>query len=194
MQSRALEIEASARAMEHQEGNNVDREPPDGDEEHRSAENGRGMGEAHRRFDDDPGREREHDDAVEESGEDFGAMPAIGTRVVGGPPRQAYGDPGERQRARVGEHVAGIGNEGERARKNAAERLDDHEAAGEPERHEHAPLIASAVRMRMAMRMTVMVMAVLMMVMIVGGAHSCSSFTCATMSAMTCATCASWIR
>src|SRR5690606_26829281 len=53
--------------------------------------------------------------------------------------------PGEPERNRIGEHVAGIGHQRQRAGEPAAERLGDHEAAGQQRDDQHALLVAAAV-------------------------------------------------
>ena len=69
------------------------------------------------------------------------------------------GVPGERQCRRIRQHMAGIGQQGQRAGKDAADRLHDHEAAGQNQRQQQAPLI-------MGMGMNVPVTMAVMMAMV----------------------------
>ena len=83
------------------------------------------------RFEDDPAGHREEGHAVDEGGEDRNPVEAVGAACVGRAPGEAEGEPGERQGGEVGQHVAGVGEERQRAGEEAARHLGEHEAAGE---------------------------------------------------------------
>ena len=55
--------------------------------------------------------------------------------------------PGEPERDRIGQHVAGIGEQRQRAGEQAADRLGDHEAAGQAGGDQDARLVGRAVDM-----------------------------------------------
>ena len=113
MHCRATHVEAVACAMKEQEGDDVHREAADGDDEHGRGCHIDGFDDTEGGFEDDPDGERDHGRAIEEGRENFGAVIAEGARAVGGAAGKAYGEPCERQRARVGEHVACVGDERE---------------------------------------------------------------------------------
>ncbi len=52
----------------------------------------------------------------------------------------------ERKGHRIGQHVAGIGEQRERTRQDAADHLDDHERAGQDQRDRHPSHVAVVVR------------------------------------------------
>ena len=76
---------------------------------------------------DDPGGDGEQREAVGERDQHLEAVEAISASPVGGAPRQAKAEPGKRQRGEIGEHVAGIGEQRERAGDDAAGDLGEHE-------------------------------------------------------------------
>ena len=82
-------------------------------------------------LDDDPGGDREEREAVDEGGEHREAVEAVGAPRVGRAAGDAEGEPGHRERGEVGQHVAGVGDQRERAGEEAAGDLDEHEAAGQ---------------------------------------------------------------
>ena len=92
---------------------------------------GAGVGEAAGGLDDDPGGDGEEREAVDEGGHHREAVEAVGAARVGRAAGDAEGEPGHGEGGEVGQHVAGVGEERERAGDEAAGDLDDHEAAGE---------------------------------------------------------------
>ena len=63
----------------------------------------------------DPRGDDEEREAVDEGDQHLEAVEAVGAYPVRRTPRQTEAEPGERQRGEVGEHVACVGEEGERA-------------------------------------------------------------------------------
>jgi hypothetical protein len=63
---------------------------------------------------------------------------AVGALPVRRTPRDAEGEPGQRQRGGVDQHVAGVCQQRQRARQHAAHRLYHHETAGQ-QRHPADP-------------------------------------------------------
>ena len=55
------------------------------------------------------------------------AVEAVGAPPVRGTPRQPEAEPGERERGKVGEHMAGVGEKSERAGGDATRHLSEHE-------------------------------------------------------------------
>ena len=100
---------------------------------------------------DDPCRDREQRDAVDERDEHGEAVEAVGAAPVGRLPREPEADPGEREAREVGQHVAGIGEQRQRAGENAADDLGDHEAARQQRGEPDAALVG---RVAMAVRVT----------------------------------------
>ena len=76
-------------------------------------------------------------------------------RLVPGRSLDAVGDPGERERHGVGQHMPGIGDERERTRQQPANRLRQHEAAGEDRGEQDAVLVSSARRRHVAVAVAV---------------------------------------
>jgi hypothetical protein len=87
--------------------------------------------------------------AVDERDHHLEAVEAVGALPVGRPPGEPEREPGERQRGEVGEHVPGVGEQGQRARQQAAEQLGQHEAADQDRGPENPPLVV-AVRVHRA--------------------------------------------
>jgi len=85
--------------------------------------------------------DEEQSDAVGERDQHLHPVEAVGALGVGRPARQAKGEPGEPEGGGVGEHVRGVGEQGERAREQAARDLGQHEAAGQKCRPERPPLV-----------------------------------------------------
>jgi len=91
-------------------------------------------------LDEDRARHPEQQQRVGQRGEDLGAVIAVRLgrrRRARGEPR---GDQGEGERGGVGQHVARVGQQGEAARPQAGDELDDHHGAGQREGDdEHRP-------------------------------------------------------
>ena len=99
--------------------------------------------QAPRRLDDDAGGDDEQHQPVAEGDQNLQPLEAVGAPAVRRPAREAEGKPGENEPGKVGEHVAGIGQQRQRAGDEAAGRFDDHECAGDERRPEHAALIVA---------------------------------------------------
>ena len=79
-------------------------------------------------------------------------MEPVGAPPVGGTVGYAERQPGQRQRCRIGEHVARVGQQGERAREQAASGLHEHE----PTREQRSPRYPALVLgMHTAVRVSV---------------------------------------
>src|SRR4029078_5596864 len=78
--------------------------------------------------------------------------------------RQPEPEPGERQRSEVSEHVAGICEQGQGDRHDAAGDLDKHEGASNERCQSHAPLVVGVSRV-MIMTMAGVAMVVTMVQM-----------------------------
>ena len=96
------------------------------DGQHRGTRHGLRVGEALDRLAHDQHRHHDQRDTLGQRCEDLRAHAAVGPALAGG----ARGDPGREQRqaesGRVGEHVAGIGEQGQGAGQQAADDLGDH--------------------------------------------------------------------
>ena len=144
---------SSRPAVQHAEGRDVDGEAERGDDQHGRAGDLDGVEQAPDRLDGDPGGDREEREPVDEGGEHGEAVEAVGAPPVGRAPRDARREPGQRQRGEVRQHVPGVGEQRQRARDDAADRLGDHEAAGQQRDDAEPPLLAGT-------RMVVRVMGV----------------------------------
>jgi hypothetical protein len=97
----------------------------------------------------DPHRQPEQRGHVELRRQDLQPPEAEGALHVGRARPEDDGQERQPQRRHVGEHVAGVGDEGERARPPAAERLQHHDERRDRERHGqplHAARLGGAVR------------------------------------------------
>ncbi len=142
----AAHVEIVLAAMQQPEGDDVDHEARHCDHEHRRSHHGCRLHDAAHGLDGDPEHDADHHDAVREGREDFRSRIAVGARLVGRTARQPRRHEGKHQRACIGQHVARIGEQRERARDNAAHRFQHHEAAGEPHGEHHALLVAHSMR------------------------------------------------
>ena len=84
-------------------------------------------------------------------GDDLQPVIAVGAFVVRRAPGHAEGDPGKQQRDGIGQHMAGVGEQGQRARDQPARNFHRHENGGDDQRPEDAPLVA-VLMMAMVMR------------------------------------------
>ena len=130
----AFEVEAGvAIAVQEEQAADVGEEADDGDREHQAGADGGGFGETFPGFVQDAAGDEEQQGAVEEGGEGFGAALAEGALIGGGAEAAAEGPPGGAEGGGVGQHVAGVGHEGQRAAEPAADELDDHQGGGQRE-------------------------------------------------------------
>ena len=118
------------RVLEQAQGHQVDQQPQQGDRQHRPPQHRHRFLEAPDRLEHDPAGDAEQDQSVDERRQDLEAMVAVAAARVGGPRRQAEGDPGQAERGTVGQHVAGIGQQRQGARQPAARRFDQHDGRG----------------------------------------------------------------
>jgi hypothetical protein len=115
VQQRCSHVQVARIAVaQHCEGDHVHHEARHRDREHRPPEDGSGRAQAADRLDDDPRRDREQK-PVHKRGENLEAVITVAALLVVRPARDPDGDPCERERRGVGEHVAGVGDERERA-------------------------------------------------------------------------------
>ena len=89
--------------------------------------------QARDRFIGDEHREHEQHGAVGLPAEHLGAAPAVGQRLAAGTLHEADHDQRERQRTGVGEHVRGVGEQGQRPGDDAGDDLDGHEPGNQRE-------------------------------------------------------------
>ena len=134
VQQRAARVDAPARARQHPGDDAVDGEASGGDHHHQRARDRRRARAAAHRLDRDPDDQRQHRQRVDERGEDFGPRVAVRRAARRRALGDDLGDQRDHEPRRVGRHVPGIRNQRERARKQAADRLDDTEGGGKPER------------------------------------------------------------
>ena len=148
--SRAADIQILAvGALQKRERGHIDEQSEHGDHHHDAAGH---LGRHHQPLDrliDDPGRDGEEREPVGKSDQHLEPVEAVSALPVGRAPREPKSEPGERQRSKVGQHVARVGNQSERACDNTASDLRKHKAAGERRGEPHAPFV---VGVRAAMR------------------------------------------
>jgi hypothetical protein len=83
------------------------------------------------RLDDDPGCNPEQRRPVDQRRQDFPSLVAVGLALIGRPERDPGAEEGQAERPGVGEHVAGVGQEGERPAHDPSRHFDQHEPDGE---------------------------------------------------------------
>jgi hypothetical protein len=83
--------------------------------------------------------------AVDQGGQHFQPPVAIGTPGIGRQPAQPIGRPGHGQRQDVGQHVGGIGHQGQGTGHQGAGGLDRHEQGGDCQRGAQAPLVLTGL-------------------------------------------------
>ncbi len=156
---RATHVEVVAvAAVEQQEHADIDQEAEDGDAQHGAAHHRLRRHQAARCLDDDAAGDNEKHQAVAEGDQHLQSFEAVGALVVRGPARKAEGEPGEEQAGEIGQHVAGVGEQRQRAGDQAAGRLYHHETAGDERRPEQAAfVVAVAVAVPAGMAMAVVV-------------------------------------
>ncbi|MNR06241.1 hypothetical protein D3C85_1223060 [compost metagenome] len=142
MQGRALDVDVlgvpTCQNPEHQD---VDQQPRDGDGQHRPGQNHGRLLEALPGLVDDPGDNGEKRDGVDEAGDHLEAEVAEGSPGIGQAPAKAEGEIGQAERRRVGQHMAGVRQQGQRARNQSPDHLDDHEGEDQGKRQQDLALI-----------------------------------------------------
>jgi hypothetical protein len=158
-----------------QENANVYREPRDRDPQHQAAEHLNRLVEPPHRFEHDGSRDRKKRDAVDERHEHRKPVEAIGATPIRRSTREPEPEPRERKAREIREHVAGIGEQGERAGQHAARDLREHEPGGEQARNRDAPLVHGVRMTRVGMALVV-VMGRVRVVFVHGSAWLASEF------------------
>ena len=131
---RGGDVEARVRVrVEDPRGDEVDDQPERGDHQHQPALDLGRVAEAAPGLDEDPDRDRDERDAVEERGEDLRPPVAERLRRAAGPGREPRREQRDPQRENVGEHVRGVGEQRQAAGDQAADDLGDEERRGEDE-------------------------------------------------------------
>ena len=131
----ALDVQRAAlRPRQRPRRAEVDRRPEQADHDHDPALDVGRVAEPAHGLDADHAGQHEQRGAVDLRAEDLGAPEAEGEAPGRRPRRQAQRHEGEPDRAGVGEHVRGVGEQRERVRQQARHDLDDHEAEDQPER------------------------------------------------------------
>ena len=142
----------------------------DGYDEHRTSEDRLGLLEPFDSLIDDKADDAEQRKSVDQAGDHLEAGIAEGALAVRGPPTEAEGDIGEAERDCVGQHVAGIGKQRERARDHAADGLHDHEGEDDEKGNEDFALVVLRdcrdMRVVMIVIVTMIVAAAVVMVVL----------------------------
>ena len=123
----ALHVQALLRrAVQDPGGGHVDHQAGGAHHQHQSAVDLRRVAEAAGGFEEDPGGDEPQTQGVQHGGQDLGSVEAEGLLDGGG----AAGDPDGQQRqadgGAVGEHMAGVGQQGQAAGHQAANHLGHH--------------------------------------------------------------------
>ena len=131
----ALDVEAPAvRARKHPRGREIDDYADERHGEHEAALHVGRVDQAAHRLEQDQQGEHEQRHAVGLGGEDLDALEAVGHHALRRARGQADGHQRERDRGRIGEHVAGVREQRERAGHQSGDDLDEHEAEDQRER------------------------------------------------------------
>ena len=143
VQHRPFHIEVLAlRAVQDGDCRQIYEQADDGNCEHRSCQNLHRLTQAVQRFIADRQRDEEESQTVAVGRQHLETMETVGAPPVGGTVRYAERQPSQGQRRRIGEHMAGIGQQRQRARQEAARRFHQHEPARQQRRPADPALIA----------------------------------------------------
>jgi hypothetical protein len=112
----------------------VDEETETRDHEHQPALDRDRRQQAADRLDRNPAHDRDQRDAIDERRQHLEAVVAVGAARVVLPPADPERGPGERQRGGVGQHVAGVREQRQRARGDPPHDLGDHEDRSQNQR------------------------------------------------------------
>ena len=118
----------------------------------------------------DPSDDREQGHGVQETGDDLEAQVAEGALAVGRAAAEPECCVGQCERRGVGQHVARVGQQGQRARQHASDGLHDHEAEDQEKGQQDLALVGAGHGRGVVMIMVVIVT----MVMCVGLGHGAS--------------------
>ncbi|CAM2197286.1 protein of unknown function [Paraburkholderia kururiensis] len=164
-----IEVFAVA-AVKNEKRDHVRRKTRNRHDHHRLACNGHGRGEPLHGLDHDPRGNDEERAAIHERSENFEPFVAVGKLRGSGALAVVNGDPAEAERGGVADHVAGVGEQRERAGNQAAHHLHHHEQRNDDERPADAMLVRDAVQMvvtGVAVVVAAMAMAVAVIVIVV---------------------------
>ena len=148
-----------ATAHEKQRGPGIHPDPEERHPEHQAGGHGMRRAEALQAFQRDPAGHQQQQHGIAEGSKDARAVKAVSAPTRGRPPGEAHRTPGDEQPEHIREIMSGIGNEGERAAKQAGHPLGQREAQVQQRGGEEALLgggRAMAVTAR-AMRVAVFV-------------------------------------
>ena len=167
MPQRALQVQVMlVTAMQYPGGEHVDDQAADGDPQHDAAENRGRVQQAVDRFPDNPAGEGDERDAVREGGEHFHAPEPIRTAWVCGALRQLVTHPSQDERCCIGQHVCGIGQQGQGTGNETAGNFRHHERGGQDSCDSNSP--ARILGRHVCMVMGVPMPVLMIMPMIVG--------------------------
>ena len=153
VQQRPAHVEAVAsRPVQHARRGEVHGEADRADHEHPAAGDVRWVGEAPRSLHEDPDRDDDEQDAVRERREDLGPPVAEAPLRRRRPPGEPGREQGERQRGGVGEHVPGVGQDGQRVGEQPDDDLHDEEARDERQRDRERLPVGAQPRVLVAVR------------------------------------------
>ncbi|MNT15082.1 hypothetical protein D3C72_1501170 [compost metagenome] len=124
----------------------VDRQADEGDDEDHAALHGLRGGKAQYGFIADPADHAQHGQAVDEGGQRLGAAKAERVARRGRASRDQLRQQGQAQRGRVRDHVARIGNQGQRIGQETGDDLDAGKRQGQPQRPREDALAAPLER------------------------------------------------
>jgi hypothetical protein len=137
-----------ASGSKHERRREVDRDAGERDPEHDAAVHGRRRGEPARGRVHDEEADDEQRDAVSLRGEDLAAAEPERPRPARGMRRDVRRDQCGGERGRVGEHVAGIGEQRERAGEERGHDFAHHERDDQRERDRDRAAVVRAVSVR----------------------------------------------
>jgi hypothetical protein len=128
MQPGSTRVHVMAMRRNPAQHDDVERKADGGDRGRAGAVHFGGRPEPRQRLVADRRHDHQHGRGVEERREDLGPAEAVGMQARGRPARHPGRERAQPERGAVGEHVTGVGEQGERAGPPAAQRLEDGEA------------------------------------------------------------------
>ena len=130
--------------------NDVHGEADGGDDQHRHAQHLDRLEHALDGLEADHRRDEEQGEAIGECGQNLETIKAVGALPVGGAPGDTHRQVGEREGGRVGQHVAGIGEQRQRAGDDAAGRFGDQRHGRQQAGQQQPALVLLAAPVRMS--------------------------------------------
>jgi hypothetical protein len=152
VQQRTAGVDAARPARQHEGHDEIDDESRGRHDHHGRPGDRNGCKQSLDGFDGNPDDQREHGQRIDERGQHFRASIAVGRSLRRRARGHGGGNERDDERRRVGDHVARIRNQRERACEDAGECFEGGETPGQDQRRPQYPPRPARLRRRMLMR------------------------------------------